>query len=388
MFFIINQKYMINELPLPEQIFRTFLTDKRILENHKTLLSECSNERATSYISKENLNRITPISIHTINRISKQLKCRPMNSYDDVVISASENLLHTVVAAYQESRALYFIDPLLIESLKTAKFPQSTPVTAFLALPRKSFCIKIESDWYSIVFDVINGNDLMIVVYKLLPYTNKSFLLKHCFITLIDRNQPLSLQSALNVVRSLKHDTVNAIENKDYSTVTKEEYMHYVPKVKMNLKDFHDNSFIDDSERASLLFNLLLYIANDEDTVRHVGHVLRPMPKKQIRKARSEGLDTQELTQQPDILEVGLKFGAAIKRYASVEETTHSDSGTGSSKKPHIRSAHSHLYWRNDKESIDENGKPLKIPIVRFLAPMAIKGGTTINDVAIVQQVQ
>lgn len=112
------------------------------------------------------------------------------------------------------------------------------------------------------------------------------------------------------------------------------------------------------------LINTILYILGDNETVEQVHP--GSSPKKIQRLIKS---NTGECI-EPKVERIGRQYARLIKRYAEEEAadiSSGSSSGnTGRTTKPHIRSAHAHIYW---------TGPGRKIPQVKFIAPVYVKGG-------------
>jgi hypothetical protein len=86
---------------------------------------------------------------------------------------------------------------------------------------------------------------------------------------------------------------------------------------------------------------------------------LRPLPASTARrKAKGRGA-----AKPPKVIQVGYQVGAALKAYRRAEASEAAAPGTGGKKRPHIRRAHFHLYWK---------GAGRTEPEMKWLSPIPI----------------
>jgi hypothetical protein len=86
---------------------------------------------------------------------------------------------------------------------------------------------------------------------------------------------------------------------------------------------------------------------------------LRPLPASTVRrKAQGRGA-----AKPPKVIQVGYQIGAALRAYRRSETEETAAPGTGSKKRPHIRRAHFHLYWK---------GAGRTEPEMKWLSPIPI----------------
>jgi hypothetical protein len=343
---------MTEALPLPERTLRELSSEKNYGEllGHGRILSRKVRERIL--IPSRFYARTPEVSINiivaffhqkassltlladeqeVIGKIHKIIFSRIQNPID--FVSAYDWLLSAFFTyAYSQEKILLYADEALVDCLAGTPYPEATPVSALQHLPYNCFALCLRQQWFYVCYDYFfqdaytyQGVGIIIYsqskgLYLRLPVEEDGYLMQQAQESLIAENTEL-----------------------------------------MTLEDFR------------LLVNTLLYIATDKDTVRRVGHVLHPTPKKIIQRAASQA-SAESLRKEPVVLDVGIQFVAALKRYAEIEKNEASSTDS-SAKRPHIRRAHPHLYWVNDLTRIGENGKPVKKAVVHYLPPTPIKGG-------------
>ena len=120
------------------------------------------------------------------------------------------------------------------------------------------------------------------------------------------------------------------------------------------------------NELAGLALTIMLYLAGEPDTVRIVHPGERPLKPKLERTDPERFRDLKE----PSTFAVGKTFARAIERW---EFEHRSDPGveSGRTVRPHMRRAHSHLYW---------TGEGRKQPRVRFLLPISVRGAKLVEE--------
>jgi hypothetical protein len=121
-----------------------------------------------------------------------------------------------------------------------------------------------------------------------------------------------------------------------------------------------------DNDAVGLALTLLLYLGGDPDCVRIVHPGEKPI-KESIRRRDPERY--RDLS-EPSTFAVGRTFARAIQRW-EIEHRTDASVESGHTVRPHMRRAHSHLYW---------TGEGRKQPRVRFLLPISVRGGVLVEE--------
>jgi hypothetical protein len=118
---------------------------------------------------------------------------------------------------------------------------------------------------------------------------------------------------------------------------------------------------------SGLALTLLLYLAGYPDVVKFVHPGQKPFVKPKL--ARTDPERFKDL-REPTTFAVGKRYTRAIELW----EIAHRDDpgiATGRTIRPHMRRAHSHLYW---------TGKGREIPRVNFVLPITVRGGKLVEE--------
>jgi hypothetical protein len=127
------------------------------------------------------------------------------------------------------------------------------------------------------------------------------------------------------------------------------------------------------NELAGLTLTMLLYLGGEPDLVRVVHPGEKPLKAKIARTDPERYRDLAE----PTVQSVGKAFTHAIEQW-EIEHRGDEGVATGRSVRPHMRRAHSHLYW---------TGVGRKQPRVKFLLPISVRGGALVEEPAETQVV-
>ena len=119
------------------------------------------------------------------------------------------------------------------------------------------------------------------------------------------------------------------------------------------------------SDLVGLVLTLLLYLAGEPDIVKLAHPGEKPLKPKLARTNPERYRDLSE----PKIRAIGGNFARAIERW-EIEHRNDQGVATGRTVRPHMRRAHSHLYW---------TGAGRKQPRVRFLLPISVHGGKLVE---------
>ena len=120
------------------------------------------------------------------------------------------------------------------------------------------------------------------------------------------------------------------------------------------------------NDLSGLAMTIMLYIAGEPDLVRIVYPGAKP-PKESTRRRDPERF--HDLA-EPTIHAAGKAFARAIEHW-EIEHRGDPGLNMGRTVRPHLRRAHSHLYW---------TGEGRTQPRVRFLLPISIKGGKLVEE--------
>jgi hypothetical protein len=120
------------------------------------------------------------------------------------------------------------------------------------------------------------------------------------------------------------------------------------------------------NELAGLTLTMLLYLGGERDLVRIVHPGEKPLKAKIARIDPERYRDLAE----PTVQAVGKVFTRAIARW-EIEHRSDEGVATGGTVRPHMRRAHSHLYW---------TGVGRRQPRVKFLLPISVRGGALVEE--------
>lgn len=339
---------MNEALPLPERLLREFSSEKDYVEliKHGRIVTKKVQE-STNKSSPMN-DRVPDCSIAVIlqavnegfsifqerEKNSAKYISRYLVSGDDELFAARKKRTYLAIFtnAYSVEKTLLYIDDALSDCLRNTPYPSNIPVSALQHLPYNSFVMHLDNRWYYVIHDYIFADATTFHGVGVIVY---------------------SPQIGVPFRFPAEHDD------------------HFMGEFQENFLEYENLPI--SAEEFNSLINTLLYIAADRDTVRRVGHVLYPTPKKITQRATSPSME-KALLKEPIVADVGIQFVAALKRYAEVVKNEEG-STESSSKRPHVRRAHPHLYWVNDTARVGEDGKPIKKPVVHYLPPTSVKGG-------------
>jgi hypothetical protein len=244
----------------------------------------------------------------------------------------------SVWAAYRTSKTIYEIDPFLAGCLGQSSWPEGTPVAA-LRLP--SQCPVL-----------------------ILPFEGESVVLAAHYNLLTGAESSGALEFRLTLLHG---DSWLPVCIFDLSGGTLSECLARAGKRAAEQGDTRDWTNLWHDNRSALALSVLLYLAGEPDIVRIVHPGQRPTVKPEL--ARKDPERFRDLC-EPTVNRVGASFTRAIERW-EIEHRNDPALATGKTVRPHMRRAHSHLYWTG-------NGR--EIPRVRFLLPISVTGGKLIEE--------
>jgi hypothetical protein len=262
------------------------------------------------------------------------------------MLSAATNMLVNTVhvwAAYRQSKTIYEIEPALAQCLGRSPWPAETPAAA-LRLPSRCPIVTIPRPateggpaYVAAVYDLLTGEEqsgrLELRISEFMQAAH--WWVPICVLHLNRERLAQCLEAA-------------AIEAERHGAPTGE-----AGRVWRN-------------ELAGLTLTLLLYLAGEPDLVRSVHPGAKPLKAKIARTDPERYRDLAE----PTIQAVGKSFARAIERW-EIEHASDESVNTGRTMRPHMRRAHSHLYW---------TGEGRKQPRVRFLLPISIRGWRIVEE--------
>jgi hypothetical protein len=119
-------------------------------------------------------------------------------------------------------------------------------------------------------------------------------------------------------------------------------------------------------ELAGLTLTMLLYLGGEPDLVRVIHPAEKPLKAKVARTDPERYRDLAE----PIVQSVGKAFTRAIEQW-EIEHSADEGVATDRTVRPHMRRAHSNLYW---------SGAGRKQPRVKFLLPIGVRGGAPVEE--------
>jgi len=246
------------------------------------------------------------------------------------------NTVH-VWAAYREAKTIYHIEPALADCLARSPWPDKTPAAALrlpsrcpvLALPWKGDTIYLAA-----VYDLVTGaEESGALELRVSKYEDDLWI-------------PISI---LHLTRATLQECVEA--------AAAEARAH---------GGFDGTAEMWRNSMAGLALTMLLYLGGEPDVLKVVHPGAKPI-KESIRRRDAERWKDLD---EPATYAVGKEFTRAIERW-EIEHGRDAADATGRSVRPHMRRAHSHLYW---------TGAGRAVPKVRFLLPISVKGGAVVEE--------
>lgn len=255
---------------------------------------------------------------------------------------------HLFYANYQRTRQTYHIKPTLWEQLEGMEWPEDAPAETLKHLPLPGFALRSPEDTiYTVCYDLLSGEEgsgeLEIRVGTLeKDRTIKGFTLLH----LGDPNtESITIEEGFR--RGVNTLVEGMTEDAEYITTGEERYTP---------SEFEEYLY----NNAQRIVNVLLYLAGEDDIVDRVGHY--PDPYKRHKRSLENTAYAEDLEEDPDESDVGVRMQQAFRQYRT-EDKSSDEGGNESSKKPHVRRPHPHLYWV---------GEGREIPKIKYLGPISV----------------
>jgi len=262
--------------------------------------------------------------------------------------------------AYRGDKRIIRIDLMLFESLKNTKFPNKF-LTSNLVLPARSVVLTLDGESKSIVafFDMnAPGFGKPETVFKLSEYDHHTEKFELRLALVVKEGQTLqeSISSHIEWVLS-RHTEIESVrsEGRGYLSLFGDE------KIRANFADKYSRQLRESLIEINGYLNCILYSIGDSDIITATAS------NRKTSNDPTKDKKFRDLSSQTHSV-VGSEYGRTIQRFLDQETEAFEKSGaTGSSKRPHIRSGHAHIYWKNHPTVEGE-----KIQIVRYLLPTAV----------------
>lgn len=361
---------MQNELPLVEQWWRVFRERKENLQALKYVISKKDKVM-------EIIGRTIPLPNHVIEpgllfyNTFSPLEAQEHNLH----AQAGEELLDEnywmqlhIAANYRAEKVYWDVDKDLWESLQEAKWPANVPAAALLYLPNRCIVLNLPN-----LFPVIVLYDLATPY----PAGNNDWPEGGIELRIVgmvpnQKNLIASTFGLLGVLHILPGTLDQSVEDmvltshRAWDTVMKDS------EPKQSSMQFPGNAMaygVDIArEMIRGIVNVLLFAAGNDDR-EHIAPQWPTPPNKIIRRHADDPSYKRDI-RDGETYTLGTKFGSALRGYKAMEESGEDSSRTSEGqrgKRPHVRSAHAHLFW---------TGPGRIIPKIRYLPPIAVKGAT------------
>ncbi len=265
--------------------------------------------------------------------------------------------------AYRADKRIIRIDHRLFESLKNTRFPDKFLISN-LVLPARSVVLTLDGHSKSIVafFDMsgpMSGEPEMVFKLSEYDHNTEEFYVRLALVIKKDETLQQSIDAHIKWIM-VRQKEMEAIRSEDvgYLSLIGEE------KIEATYLNSYTKMVRDSLVEVNGYLNCILYSIGNKDIVTAVSNRKPLNNSVDTKKMRDFGHQTHSV--------VGSEYGRTIQRFLDEEKKKAADSnvGGGKSKKPHIRSGHSHIYWKNHPT---QKGK--KIQIVHYLPPNPIGMG-------------
>lgn len=260
-------------------------------------------------------------------------------------------------SSYRISKRIYRINPILWEGLAAAKFPANYP-TPMLHLPAPAIALDLGEA--SVKLPTGPDKEVRFIFMNLdLAPDGESTGERALNIAI-----PFGSEDQLRLVASLNLDKHSTIQEcweaciQRWKTNYFETYMEQPSAV----EETAYNQIVGGA------LNTLLYILGENEIAVTVHPGAKPeLPKNRpANKVQRLAIDLA----RPEELEIGGQYAAKAIEHWGDEISgcgINPPQGVGRNVRPHIRSAHAHLYW---------TGQGKTVPVVKYLPPIAVKGAT------------
>jgi len=242
-----------------------------------------------------------------------------------------------VWAGYREAKTIYTIEPALADCLGGSPWPDRTP-TAALRLPSRCPVLALpwkgETIYLAAAYDLVTGAEASGALELRISKFEDDFWI------------PISIQ---HLTRGTLQECVEA--------AAAEARVHGGPDA---------TAAVWLNTMAGLALTMLLYLGGEPDIVGIVHPGEKPIKESLRRRDQERWRDLAE----PNQYAVRKDFTLA-HRAVEIEHGRDAGDPTGRSLRPHMRRAHSHLYW---------TGAGRALPRVRFLSADQRQGGALVEE--------
>lgn len=274
----------------------------------------------------------------------------------------------SVLASWRMTKGIYRIDPLLYNSLMNTSLGGKLPSKVFEQLPQ--WCVYIETPNLSMPSINIHG-----VWCARLEDTEVDGSISDTLVLLLNTDT-LLIPLVLDLTKETLAEAVSAPLVKSEEQTAELGFSYDVEGVRSLSEQF-----------AEPILNLLIYICTQSDISskgRFDVQPSNPKPKKTrkkgIRLFASSGLTKWD---------VGIRMGANL-RSALDGIPSEGGGGVGGKKRPHVRNAHWHLYYKGKRK--DEQGNPIpkskRAFDIKWLSPAMINAESGENLPAVIRRVK
>lgn len=292
---------------------------------------------------------------------------------------ASPQMCHEVsaLAAYRDAKTIWRIDPDLAAALKETRWPGDTPAEALRYIPTRSVVIDLPDRpgsflvWYDLETGqerVPGSLELRIAWYEhtgAVAEQIAAYQQQHGVALDMGPSGLLAPDAVIMpvAVLPLRDGTLDeALDGYIAKILDREPTGALIGKI----QEFRQGTI----SLSRTIINVLLYAAGNDDLVEILGHRPAPMANKVRRRNAERDPEFEHDHRLPAEVEIGTRFGAVIRQHRETSAESPGDSA-GGTKRPHIRAAHPHLYW---------TGEGRRIPRVRYLPPIAVRGAASTGE--------
>jgi len=262
--------------------------------------------------------------------------------------------------AYRADKRIVRIDKRLFESLKNTRFPDKF-LTSNLVLPARSVVLTLDGESKSILayFDMTSPDTgEPELVFKLSEYDHNAedFRLILAFVVKEDQTLQDAIESHIKWMLS-RHKEIQSVRSEDAGYLS----LFGAEKIQANFVEKYSKHVRDSLVEINGYLNCILYSIGNSDIVTSTASTRKTSndPEKAKR--------FRDLSPQTHSV-VGSQYGRVVQRFLDEErEAVEKSAGGGASKRPHIRSGHAHIYWKNHPTV-----KGKKIQIVHYLPPTVV----------------
>ena len=297
----------------------------------------------------------------------------------DVPVTALDQIA-SFFGAWRQEKRVYRLTPALAAALRDVPWPGDYPCAHF-RLPSTAVAIEVPPDPargepartltahldLSVLESPTAATRLAVHVHELEASANTLRLRPLALLEL----GAGTLRDAVNVVRRAELETRETMGAPDLAEMPARE--------RAVLESLH--AWDETSPAARLAVNTLLYILGEPDVVRATagaGVPAVPAVRHGVGRAPAGARRATDHA-DPDVHHVGTRYAAAIRRHATTAESGAGETAAGATAdsgrtvRPHLRSAHWHLYW---------TGVGRRIPTLRFIPTTVINAETPPDDEA------